>query len=76
LYGFPRVLNVLSSHHAQFGVLVLNWGDFKRSSREERVRAQKETQMEPKDKDSLYSKVMGQSMWPLSKNKEKVVSHP
>jgi hypothetical protein len=57
-------------------VLVLNWGDFKKSSREEGVKGQKETQMEPKDKDSLYSEVMGQSMWPLPKNKEKVVSHP
>jgi hypothetical protein len=41
------------------------------------VRGQKETQMEPKDKDSLHSKVMGQSMWPHpKKKKEKVVSHP
>jgi hypothetical protein len=31
------------------------------------VGGQKETQTEPKNKDSHYSKVMGQSMWPLPK---------
>jgi hypothetical protein len=59
----------LKKSHGQFGVLVRNWGDFKKSSREEGVgwRPKGETQMKPKNKDSHYSKVMGQSMWPLPK---------
>ncbi len=40
------------------------------------LEAKRRLKWNPKTKDSLYSKVMGQSMWPLPKNKEKVVSHP
>jgi hypothetical protein len=59
----------LKKSHAQFGVLVLNWGDFKKSSREEGgwLEAKRRLKWNPKNKDSHYSKVMGQSMWPLPK---------